>query len=94
MLSAGGLGRTLGVAPSGRGDFQFLLVLLDVRSAVPVAEFSVEMLDGVGVVVGSVVRDMGGIFWHPIRGLMGFRLGGYMLEVCVVAVQVWHLEGW
>ena len=36
-------------------DFQCLLELLDVCSAVGVAGYQGEVLDGVGVVVGSVV---------------------------------------
>ena len=34
-----------------------------------------------------------GVLWYPVRGPMGFRFGGYVLEVCVVLVQVGHLEG-
>ena len=45
MTSAGGLGRTLRVV---EGDFQCLLELLDVRLAVCVAEYSGEVLDGLG----------------------------------------------
>ena len=58
------------------GDFQCLLELLNVCSAVQVAEYPGQELDWVGVVVGSVVRGIGGVFWYPVRGLMGFWLGG------------------
>ena len=37
------------------GDFQCLLELLDIRSAVCVAQYRGEVLDGVGVAVGSAV---------------------------------------
>ena len=52
------------------------------------------MLDGVGVVVCSVVGGIGGVLWYPVRGLMGIGYGGYVLEVCVVSAEVRHLEGW
>ena len=76
------------------GDLQFLLELLDVCPAVRVAEHAGEMLDGVGVVVCSVVGGIGGVLWYPVRGLMGLRFGGYVLEVCVVSPEVGDLEGW
>ena len=53
------------------GDLQFLLELLDVCSAVSVAEHAGEMLDGVGVMVCSVVGGIGGVLWYPVRGPMG-----------------------
>ena len=52
------------------------------------------MLDGVGVVVCSVVGGIGGVLWYPVRGLMGLWYGGYVLEVCVVSAEVRDLEGW
>ena len=52
------------------------------------------MLDGVGVVVCSVVRGIGGVLWYPVWGLMGLGYGGYVLEVCVVAAEVRDPEGW
>ena len=73
------------------GDLQSVLELLDVRPAVCVAEHAGEMLDGVGVVVCSVVGGIGGVLWYPVRGLMGL---GYVLEVCVVSAEVRDLEGW
>ena len=76
------------------GDLQSLLELLDVCPAVCVAEHAGEMLDGVGVVVCSVVGGIGGVLWYPVRGLMGLRYGGYVLEVCVVPAEVRDLEGW
>ena len=39
------------------GDLQSVLELLDVRPAVCVAEHAGEMLDGVGVVIRSVVEE-------------------------------------
>ena len=50
--------------------------------------------DGVGVVVCSVVRGIGGVLWYPVRGLMALGYGGYVLEVCVVSAEVRDLEGW
>ena len=76
------------------GVLQFLLELLDVCLAVRVAEQAGEMLDGVRVMVCSVVGGIGDIFWYPVRGLMGLRSGGYVLEVCVVWAEVGDLEGW
>ena len=76
------------------GDLQSALELLDVCPAVPVAEHAAEMLDGVGVVVCSVVGGIGGVSWYPVQGLMVLRYGGYVLEVCVVSVEVRDLEGW
>ena len=76
------------------GNLQFLLVLLDVCPAVCVPEHAGEMLDGVGVMVRSVVGGIGGVLWYPVRGLMGLRFGGYVLEVCVVSAEVGDLEGW
>ena len=64
------------------------------RPAVCVAEHAVEMLDGVGVVVCSVVGGIGGILWYPVRGLMGLGYGRYVLEVCVVSAEVRDPEGW
>ena len=64
---------------------QSVLELLDVRPAVCVAEHAGEMLDGVGVVVRSVVGGIGGVLWYPVRGLMGLGYRGHVLEVCVVA---------
>ena len=61
--------------------------------AVCVAEHAGEMLDGVGVVVCSVVGGIGGVLWYPVRGLMGLGYGGYVLEVCVVSAEVRDLEG-
>ena len=48
------------------GDLQSVLKLLDVRPAVCVAEHAGEMLDGVGVVVCSVVGGIGGVLWYPV----------------------------
>ena len=76
------------------GYLQSVLELLDVRPAVCVAEHAGEMLDGVGVVVRSVVGGIGGVLWYPVRGLMGLGYGGHVLEVCVVAAEVRDLEGW
>ena len=76
------------------GDLQFLLELLDVCPAVCVAGHAGEMLDGVAVIVCSVVGGIGGVHWYPVRGLMGLRFGGYLLEVCVVLAEVGDLEGW
>ena len=63
-------------------------------------EHAGEMLDGVGVVVCSVLGGIGGVPWYPVRGLMGLGYGGYVLEVCVVSAEVtntWsrypHLKG-
>ena len=75
------------------GDLQFLLELLDVCSAVCVAEYAGEMLDGVGVMVCSVVGGVGGVLWYPVRGPMGLRFAGYVLEVCMVSAEVEDLEG-
>ena len=52
------------------GYLQSVLELLDVRPAVCVAKHAGEMLDGVGVVVCSVVGGIGGVLWYPVRGLM------------------------
>ena len=76
------------------GDLQSVLEPPDVRPAVCVAEHAGEMLDGVGVVVCSVVGGIGGILWYPVRGLMGLGYRGHVLEVCVVAAEVRDLEGW
>ena len=76
------------------GDLQSLLELLDVRPAVCVAEHAGEVLDGVGVVVCPVMGGIGGVLWHPVRGLMGLGYGGYVLEVRVVSAEVRDLEGW
>ena len=76
------------------GDWQFLLELLEVCPALCVAEHAGEMFDGVGVMVCSVVGGIGGVLWYPVRGLMGLRFGGYVLEVCVVLAEVGDLEGW
>ena len=76
------------------GGLQFLLELLDVCQAVCVAKHAGKMLDGVGVVVCSVVGGIGGVLWYPVRGLMGLWFGGYVLEVCVVWAKVGDLEGW
>ena len=76
------------------GDLQSVPELLDVRPAVCVAEHAGEMLDGVGVVVRSVVGGIGGVLWYPVRGLMGLGYRGHVLEVCVVAAEVRDLEGW
>ena len=73
-------------------DFQFLLEFLDVCSAVRVAEYPRKVLDGAGVVVGSVVCGIGGVPWYPVWGLVEFWLGGWVLEMCKVAVLVCHLE--
>ena len=45
-------------------------------------------------VVCSIVRGIGGVLWHPVRGLMRLGYGGYVLEVCVVSAKVRDLEGW
>ena len=76
------------------GDLQSVLELLDVRPAVCVAEHAGEMLDGVEVVVCSVVGGIGGVLWYPVRGLMELGYRGHVLEVCVVAAEVRDLEGW
>ena len=76
------------------GDLQFLLELLDVCRAVRVAEHPGEMLDGIGVMVCSLVGGIGGVLWYPVRGLMGLQFGGYVLEVCLVSAEVGDLEGW
>ena len=75
-------------------DLHSLLELLDVCPPVCVAEHASEMFDGVGVVVCSVVGGIGGVLWHPVRGLMGLWYGGYVLEVCVVSAELRDLEGW
>ena len=67
------------------GDLQFLLVPLDVCPAVSVAEHAGEMLDGVGVIVCSVVGGIGGVLWYPVRGPMGLWF--------VVSAEVGDLEG-
>ena len=61
------------------GELQFLLELLDVCPAVRVAEHAGEMLDGVEVMVCSVVGGIGGVLWYPVRGLMALRFRGYVL---------------
>ena len=76
------------------GDLQFLLELLNVCPAVCVAEHAGKMLDGVGVMVCSVVGGIGGVLWYSVWGLMGLRTWGYVLEVCVVPAEVGDLEGW
>ena len=76
------------------GNLQFLLKLLDVCPPVCVAEHAGETLDGVGPMVCSVVGEIGGVLWYPVRGLMGLRLGRYVLEQCVVSAEVGDLEGW
>ena len=76
------------------GGLQSVLKLLDVRPPVCVAEHAGKMLDGVGVVVCSVVGGIGGVLWYPVRGLMGLRFRGYVFEVCVVSAEVRDLEGW
>ena len=76
------------------GDLQSVLELLDVRPAVCVAEHRGQMLDGVGIVVCSVVGGIGGVLWYPVWGLMGLGYGGYVLEVCVVSAEVRDFEGW
>ena len=58
------------------GDLQSVLELLDVRPAVCVAEHAGEMLDGVGVVVRSVVGGIGGVLWYPVPGSDGARVQG------------------
>ena len=73
---------------------QSVLELLDMCPAVCVAEHAGEMLDGVGVVVCSVVGGIGGVLWYPVRGLMGLGYGGYVFEVCVASAEVRELEGW
>ena len=75
------------------GYLQFLLELLDECPAVCAAEHAGEMLNGVGVMVCSVVGGIGGVLWYPVRGPMGFRVWGYVLEVCVVLAEVGDLEG-
>ena len=75
------------------GDLQFILELLDVCSTVSVAEYAGKMLDGVGVIVCSVVGGVGGVLWYPVRGPKGLRFWGYVLEVCVVSAKVGDLEG-
>ena len=76
------------------GDLQSVLELLDVRPAVCVAEHAGEMLDGVRVVVCSVVGGIGGVLWYPVRGLMGLGYRWHVFDVCVVAAEVRDLEGW
>ena len=76
------------------GDLQSSLELLDFCPAVCVAEHGGEMLDGVEVVVCSVVGGIRGVLWYAVRGLMGLGYGGYVLEVCVVSAEVRDLEGW
>ena len=76
------------------GDLQSVLELLDVRPAVCVAKHAGEMLDGVGVVVCSVVGGIWGVLWYPVRGLRELGYGGYVLEVCVVSAEVRDREGW
>ena len=76
------------------GDLQSVLELLDVRPAVCVAKHAGEMLDGVLVVVCSVVGGIRGVLWYPVRGLMGLGYEGYVLEVCVVSAEDRDLEGW
>ena len=75
------------------GDGQLLLEFLDVHSAVRVADHAGQMLDGVGVMACSVVSGIGGVLRYPVRGPMGLRFWGYVLKVCVVSVEVGHLEG-
>ena len=75
------------------GDLQCLLELLDVLSAVRVAEYPGEVSDRVGVVVHSVASGIGGVLWYPVWGLTGFWPGEQVLEMCMVAVQVWYLKG-
>ena len=75
------------------GDLQFLLELLDVCPAVCVAEHADEMLDGVEVMVCSVVGGIGGVLWYPVRGPMGLRFGGYVLEVFVASAEVGDPDG-
>ena len=75
------------------GDLQFLLEFLDVSSAVCVAEHAGKMLDWVGVMVCSIVGGVGGVLWYLVRGPMGLRFGGSVLEVCVVSAEVGDLEG-
>ena len=36
---------------------------------------------------------IGGVLWYPVRGLMGLRFGGYVLEVCVLSAEVGDVEG-
>ena len=69
------------------GDLQSVLEPLDVRPAVCVAEHAGEMLDGVGVVVCSVVGGIGGVLWYPVRGLMG-REGEGDVRHCLCAQEV------
>ena len=76
------------------GDLQFLLELLDVCPAVCVAKHAGEMLDGVGVMVCSVVGGIGAVLWYPVRGLMRLWFRGAVLQVCVVPAEVGDLEGW
>ena len=75
------------------GDLQSVLELLDVRPAVCVAEHAGEMLDGIGVVVCSVLGGVGGVLGYPVWGLMGLGYWGYVLEVCVISAEVRDLEG-
>ena len=84
----------LGAALSGRGGFAVCPGAPGCAPAVCVAEHAGEMLDGVGVVVCSVVGGIGGVLWYPVRGLMGLGYEGYVLEVCVVSAEVRDLEGW
>ena len=76
------------------GNLKFLFELLDVCSAVRVAEQAGEMLDGVGVVVCPDMEGIGGVLWYPVRGLMGLQFGRYVLEVCVASAEVGDLESW
>ena len=75
------------------GNLQFLLELLDVCQVVCVAEQAGKMLDGVGLMVYSVMGGIGGVPWYPVRGAMRLRFGGYVPEVCVVSAEVGDLEG-
>ena len=80
----------LGAALSGRGGFA---VCPGAPGCAPGCLHAGEMLDGVGVVVCSVVGGIGSVLWYPVPGLMGLGYGGYVLEVCVVAAEVRDLEG-
>ena len=73
---AGWLGRMLGRVLSGRAGLLLSLGVLGSSLGCPVAEYPGEVLDGVDLVVGSVMRGIGGVLWYPVWGLMGFWLGG------------------
>ena len=84
----------LGAALSGRGGFAVCPGAPGCAPGCLRPEHAGEMLDGVWVVVCSVVGGIGGVLWYPVRDLMGLWYRGHVLEVCVVAAEVRDLEGW